>query len=131
MKAWSGIAFEKVCLEHVNQIKFALGISGVQTAVNSWKCDADPDKGILGSQIDLLLVRKDQVINVCEMKYSETEFIPDQAFDKAMRRRMSDLQNATGTKHALHSTLITTYGIEETSYAGNIQSVITAEDLFR
>lgn len=131
VKAWSGIAFEKVCLEHVNQIKFALGISGVQTAVNSWKCDADPDKGILGSQIDLLLVRKDQVINVCEMKYSETEFISDQAFDKAMRRRMSDLQNATGTKHALHSTLITTYGIEETSYAGNIQSVITAEDLFR
>ena len=131
VNAWSGIAFERVCLEHIDQIKLALGISGVQTAVNSWKCEADSDKGIQGSQIDLLLVRKDQVINVCEMKYSETEFTPDQAFDKAMRRRMSDLQNVTGTKHALHSTLITTYGIEETSYAGNIQSVITAEELFR
>ena len=65
-----GLAFERVCLEHVDQIKEKLGISGVLTEVNSWYCKADPDKGIFGSQIDLLIVRKDQVINLCEMKYS-------------------------------------------------------------
>ena len=130
VNAWSGLAFERVCLEHIAQIKKALGISGVQTDVNSWRCDADPEKGLQGSQIDLLIVRKDQIINVCEMKYSESDYSPDLAFDKAMRRKISDLMLATKTKFAIHSTLITTYEVAETSYSGNIQSIITAEELF-
>ena len=72
---WSGIAFERVCLEHVQQIKAALGISGVHTEAGAWQCAPDPDEGIYGSQIDLLIVRKDQVINLCEMKYSESGYI--------------------------------------------------------
>lgn len=131
LNAWTGIAFERVCLEHIVQIKNALGISGVQTDVNSWKCKSDFDRGLRGSQIDLLIVRKDQVINVCEMKYSESDYVPDLAFDKAMRRKISDLQRATKTKYAIHSTLVTNYEVEENSYFGNIQSVVTGEDLFK
>ena len=131
LNAWTGIAFERVCLEHVTQIKSALGISGVQTDVNSWKCESDSDRGLLGSQIDLLIVRKDQVINACEMKYSESDYVPDLAFDKAMRRKISDLQKATKTKYAIHSTLVTTYDVEKNTYYGNIQSIVTGEDLFR
>lgn len=67
-----GLAFEKVCLEHVPQIKKALGISGVYTDVNAWQCSADEKLGIEGAQIDLMLVRKDQIINLCEMKYTES-----------------------------------------------------------
>ncbi|MCR5025531.1 MAG: ATP-binding protein [Lachnospiraceae bacterium] len=130
VNAWSGVAFERVCLEHIIQIKKALGISGVQTDVNSWRCDVDPEKGLQGSQIDLLIARKDQIINVCEMKYSESDYSPDLTFDKAMRRKISDLKKATKTKYAVHSTLITTYEVIETSYTGNIQSIITSEDLF-
>ena len=131
VNAWSGVAFERVCLEHIPQIKNALGIAGVQTDVNSWRSDADSEKGIQGSQIDLLIVRKDQVINVCEMKYSESNYSPDLAFDKAMRRRISDLRISTKTKYAIHSTLITTYEVEESSYSGNIQAIITSDELFR
>ncbi len=131
LNAWAGIAFERVCLEHIAQIKNALGISGVKTDVNSWKCDSDSDKGLLGSQIDLLIVRKDQVINVCEMKYSESDYVPDLAFDKAMRRKIADLQKATKTKYAIHSTLVTNYDVEKNSYYGNIQSIVTGDDLFR
>lgn len=131
LNAWTGIAFERVCLEHIAEIKNALGISGVQTDVNSWKCEADPEKGVHGSQIDLLIVRKDQIINACEMKYSDSGFVPDQSFDKAMRRVISDLQTVTKTKYAIHSTLVTTYEVDENAYSGNIQSIITAEDLFR
>ena len=130
VNAWSGIAFERVCLEHISQIKKALGISGVQTNVYSWKCGADFDKGIHGSQIDMLIVRKDQIINVCEMKYSESDYVPNLEFDRAMRRRISDLQKATKTKYAIHSTLITTYEVGENQYSGNIQSIITGEELF-
>ena len=130
VNAWSGIAFERVCLEHIVQIKKALGISGVQTNVNSWRCEADQEKGLQGSQIDLLIVRKDQIINVCEMKYSESEYVPDLAFDKAMRRRISDLQKATKTKYAIHSTLITNYEVVDNPYTGNIQSIVSGEELF-
>ncbi len=56
-------------MEHVDQIKFKLGISGVLTEVNSWDRKSDPDNGIFGSQIDMLIARKDQVINLCEMQY--------------------------------------------------------------
>ncbi|MGN0907966.1 MAG: ATP-binding protein [Bullifex sp.] len=74
VNTWMGLAFERVCLEHIRQIKIKLGISGVHTEVNSWSCRRDPDKGIFGSRIDLLIVRKDQIINLCEMKYSGSEY---------------------------------------------------------
>ena len=85
--SWSGMAFERVCLEHVPQIKAALGISGVHTEVNTWQCPPNPNEGIYGSQIDLLIVRKDQVINLCEMKYSETGYIVKAAFNLDQKRK--------------------------------------------
>ncbi len=130
VRAWSGIAFERVCLEHIPQVRKALGISGVYTEVNAWQCSKDDEKGIQGSQIDLLIVRKDQVINVCEMKYSETDYVVDAKFDRDQKRKISDLIKKTGTKYAIHSTLITTYGVSESAYSGEIQSIITAEALF-
>lgn len=128
--AWSGVAFERVCLEHIPQIKAALGIAGVSTEVNAWQCDSDPDQGIYGSQIDLLIVRRDQIINMCEMKYSETDFLADAAYDRAQQRIISDFLKITKTKYAIHPTLVTTYGVENNAYSGNIQSIITADHLF-
>ena len=131
LHAWSGLAFEKVCLEHIPQIKAALGVAGVQTQTNAWRCEADAEAGVQGSQIDLLLVRKDQVINICEMKYAEAEYPVGAEFVRAMRRKMSDFRILTKTRHALHLTLITTYGVAANAYAGELQAVITAEDLFK
>jgi hypothetical protein len=34
--AWRGYAFENVCFNHINQIKAALGISGVSTNETLW-----------------------------------------------------------------------------------------------
>ena len=131
INAWSGIAFERVCLEHVPQIKMALGISGVHTEVNSWNCKADKEKGLQGSQIDLLIVRNDQVINVCEMKYSKMDYKVDAAFVKDMKRKISDFLIDSKSRYAIHPTLITSYGIIENAYSGELQSVITGEDLFK
>ncbi len=130
INAWSGIAFERVCLEHIPQIKKALGIAGVYSEVNTWSCISDKDLGLFGSQIDLLIARRDQVINLCEMKYSESEYTADAAFDRAQRRKISDFMKKTKSKFSIHLTLITTYGIEENAYSGEIQSIITSEDLF-
>ena len=130
VNTWMGLAFERVCLMHVKQMKHKLGISGVLTEVNSWYCKADPEKGIFGSQIDLLLVRKDQVINLCEMKYSNTEYTITEKTDRSIRHKISDLIISTGTRYAIYPTLVTTYGITDNAWSSNMQSVITVDDLF-
>jgi hypothetical protein len=130
VNTWMGLAFERVCMEHIHQIKKKLGIAGVLTEVNSWYCKANPDKGIFGSQIDLLITRKDQVINLCEIKYSGSEYMLTEKVDRSIRNKISDFILSTGTKYAVHPTLITTYGLVENAYSDNIQSVITLEDLF-
>ena len=128
--AWTGIAFERVCLQHIGEMKKALGISGVLTDVSSWSCAADPERGINGSQIDLLIDRKDQVINLCEMKYSTQEYSITKEIDANVRRKVNDLRAVTGTKSAIHVTFVTPYGLALNSYAGNVQSEITADDFF-
>ncbi len=130
VNTWLGLAFERVCMEHVDQIKFKLGISGVLTEVNSWYCKSDPDNGIFGSQIDMLIARKDQVINLCEMKYSQSEYTITEKVDRSIRNKISDLRVVYGTKYAIYPTLITTYGVVENSYSQELQSVVTMDDLF-
>jgi hypothetical protein len=129
--AWCGIAFECLCMAHVPQIKAALGVSGVASNVSSWTCRADPNKGTFGSQIGLLIDRHDQVINLCEMKYSIGEYAITKRVDESIRHKVGDLQLVTKTKSSIHVTLVTPYGLKENSYSGSIQAVITGDDLFR
>lgn len=127
--AWCGLAFERVCMEHIPQIKKSLGITGVLTENFVWQCRSDPDNGIFGSQIDMLLVRKDQVINLCEIKYSTDDYSISKQTDESLRHKINDFVNITHTKAAIHLTLITTYGLVKNMYSGSIQNVITADDL--
>lgn len=130
INTWAGLAFERVCMEHVNQIKNKLGISGVISDINSWFCKQDLNSGLFGCQIDLLIVRKDQVINLCEIKYSASDYTLTAEEDAGIRRKISDLQISTKTKYAIYPTLITTYGLVDNSYSLNIQNVVTMDDLF-
>ena len=128
--AWCGLAFERVCLEHIGPIKRKLGIEGVITETESWFCAEDLEKGLFGSQIDLLIIRKDQVINLCEIKYASSLYAITKKTDESIRRKISDLVTDTGRKYAIHTTFITPYGLMENEYMGNVQVQITAEDLF-
>lgn len=130
MNTWMGLAFERVCLLHIVQIKSKLGISGVVTDVNSWYCRPDREKGIPGAQIDLLIVRRDGVINLCEMKYSEADFNMTAENEQSLIGKISSLQAVTKTEYAIIPTLVTCYGMTDGIHAGRIQSVITMEALF-
>ncbi len=130
VNTWQGLAFERVCLEHIDQIKKKLGILGVYTDINSWYCKKDDSKGIRGAQIDLLIVRKDQVINLCEMKYANSEYTLSESDDANIRNKIASFVESTKTKYAIFPTLITVYGLVENAYAGNVQSVVTVDDLF-
>ena len=81
-------------------------------------------------QIDLLIDRNDDVINLCEMKYSKDEYVIDSVEDQKLRRRVSVFQRETRTKKAIHLTMITTYGVQPGGYADDIQSQVTMNDLF-
>ncbi len=127
---WCGLAFERVCLEHVAEIKAKLGISGVLTEVHSWSCKPDKEKGIKGAQIDLVIARNDRIINLCEMKYSISEYNITKKDDESLRNKMISLKSVSKTKYSIHPVLVTTYGLSEGMYSGIIQGVVTCEDLF-
>ena len=127
---WAGLAFERVCLWHVPQIKQALGIAGVASQVYSWTYQPK-DKDEEGAQIDLLIDRNDKVINLCEMKYFDSDYLMTANEEKKIRQRRSVFSTATKTRKAVHITLVTTYGLRRTAHAGIVQQVVTLDDLFK
>ena len=127
-RAWSGLAFERLCMAHTQQIKAALGIAGVLSNVYSWRKEADETSD--GAQIDLLIDRKDQVINLCEMKYSLSEYIIDAEYEQKLRNKKSVFIDTTNTRKAVHLTMVTTFGIKANAHSGIVQNEITLEDLF-
>ena len=129
-RAWSGLAFERVCLQHVPQIKKALGISGVLSNVYSWRTEADRDKGIDKTQIDLLIDRNDGVINLCEMKYSGQEYVITEDEEAKLRRRRGTLIEVTNTKKAVHITIVTPYGLKRNAHSSIAQNEVTLNHLF-
>ena len=128
--AWSGLAFERVCLQHVPAIKKALGISGVLTNVYSWKQKADEANGTPGAQIDLLIDRNDQVINHCEMKFSKAEYTITKDYDISLRQKLEAFRIGTNCRKAILLTMVTTYGLADNAYAETVQNSVVMDDLF-
>ncbi len=127
VRAWSGYAFEQVCLAHLDQIKQALGIHGIQTRSSAWVGSYDGQK----AQIDLVIDRRDQVINLFEMKFSINTFKIDKRYAKNLRSKIAVFKAATQTRKALFMTFITTFGVEEGIHGGGlVQNNLTIDDLF-
>jgi AAA+ ATPase superfamily predicted ATPase len=125
---WRGYAFEQVCLWHVPQIKDKLGISGVSTSYSSWRSSGEnPEKKKY--QIDLVIDRNDRVINLCEMKYSDQEYSIDKDYNDHLRRRKATFMEENNIRKTVHTTMITTFGVNRNTYWGNVQSEVTLEDL--
>ena len=123
---WAGYAYEILCLLHIPQIRKALGISGVLTGIYSWRsATRDP-----GAQIDLVIERGDQVINLCEIKYASSEYAIDKAYDQILRNKRSAFMEETRTRKAAQTTLITTYGLRRNAYQAGVPFEVTLDDLF-
>jgi uncharacterized protein len=127
-KAWSGYAFEQVCLYHINEIKESLGIAGVETNISSWRSTTLSN----GAQIDLIIDRRDRVINICEIKYSVNKFVIDKKYDEELRNKIAAFKKETGTTKSVFLTMITSFGLEENNYAaGIVQNEVNMDALFR
>ena len=83
-----------------------------------------------GTQIDMIISRRDNIVNMCEMKYYGEEFTVDKEYDAVLRHRKNLLSEMIPKKSAVHSTLITTFGIKNNEYRWSFDNVITMDDLF-
>lgn len=126
--SWSGLAFENLCFNHIKQIKAALGISGVSTDESLWsKKGTDAEEG---AQIDLIIERKDNVINMCEIKFYGDEFIANKECHFALVRRERLLREIMPKRASVHNTLITTFGLKPVEYFGDFVNTVTLDELF-
>ena len=120
--AWAGYAFEILALLHTNEIKRALGISGVQTAIFAWRSKH--------SQVDLVIDRKDGIVNLCEIKFSRTQFAIDKKYEENLRNKIAAFQTETKTNKAVHLLMLTTFGLQKNKYFSVAQKEVVLDDLF-
>jgi uncharacterized protein len=128
-KSWSGYAFESICLKHLNQIKKALGISGIYTEASSYVHKGNQtDQGL---QVDLVLDRKDHAINFFEMKFYSSKWQISKSEAEELREKVALFKRLSKTKKHVFLTLVTTFGIHTNEHSlGLIDHDLTMNVLF-
>ncbi len=127
--AWSGYAFESICLKHLASIKKALGILGVFSTSSSFYHKGA--EGMAGCQIDLLIDRDDQIINLCEIKWTSTDFIITKSYAAELRQKMALFKHYSATKKQVYLTLISTYGVvKNENSTGLVDNELRLDHLF-
>lgn len=123
-RAWSGYAFEQVCLAHTQQIKNALQIGGIISNTLTWRSKD-------GIQIDLLIDRRDQVVNLCEIKYSINPYAITKDYAAKLRNKIGTFKQETNTRKTVFLTMITTYGLVQNKHASAlVQNEVLMDALF-
>jgi hypothetical protein len=127
VKSWQGIAFEEVCMQHIYQIKAAMQVAGVASEESAMIIKGS--KSTDGMQINLLIDRADDVVNICEIKYSKSQFVVTKSYAEKLLKRQSSLENMLKDKSIL-LTLISFNGVEKNNHSEIFTHTITADDLF-
>jgi hypothetical protein len=85
----------------------------------------------MGAQVDLVIDRRDQVINLCEIKFSINPYTITKKYATELRNKIGTFTNETATRKSVFLTMLTTYGIQSNEYAiGLVQNDIVMDDLF-
>lgn len=113
-KAWSGYAFESLCLKHTLEIKKALEIGAVYSETSSFTFAGN--ENLKGTQIDLIIDRNDGVINLCELKFYNDKFVIDKAYAENLKQKLTTFRAITKTKKQVFLTFISTFGVRENQY---------------
>ena len=129
--AWSGFAFESLCLKHIKNNKKALGIGGISTIESGWRYVPKKSSREQGAQIDLVIDRADKCVNLCEMKYSDSEFTIDKSYMENLKNKKRVFREQTETHKTLFITMVTTYGVKKTAhYLAIVDHQLKMDDLF-
>lgn len=124
VNTWQGLAFEHVCLTHIGQIRHALGLDRIAVEYYSWRGE-NPR-----AQVDLIIERADNLINLCEMKYTHAEYVISSSDDKDFRTRKERFVAQSKTRCGILPTWVTPYGLVANAYSADVQYQVTLDDLF-
>ena len=122
-KSWSGFSFENLCLKHIQSIKKTLGVSYIYTQASSWFND--------NAQLDLIIDRDDNVINLCEIKFVNNEYQLTKSDYLNIKNKLFEFEKETKTRKSKFITLITTFGLKTNEYSNEIiTNTLTLKDIF-
>ena len=128
---WAGHAFENICLKHSGKIKKALGIGGITTSESHWQYIPKKKSEERGAEVDLVIDRADNCINLCEIKFCEEQFEITKDYAKDLERKKSVFQEITGTKKTIFLTMITPFGLKENVHSIElVNQQLTLDALF-
>lgn len=128
--AWRGITFEELCMLHVDQIKDALKVGGVLSTESAYSFHGNGK--LKGSQMDLIIIRNDHVVNLCEMKFSLTPFVIDNEYEDTLQERIDKLrQLLEDDNYTIHLTFVTVKGVKANAHSGIVQKEVLLKDLFK
>ena len=124
ISSWQGFSFELLCILHLEQMKNALGISGILTNSSVWRAKDN------SAQIDLVIERADRIVNLCEMKFSRGKYEISPSYAQKLMERASIFIAETKTKYAVSNVLVTTYGVLDGKNYSVVDNEIVLDDLF-
>ena len=131
-RSWAGYAFEGICTKHSDAILAALGISGVACDFSSWRYSPSSATSERGAQIDLVIDRADQVISLCEIKFSQNPFTIDKSYAERLRQKASAFREQTKTRKHIQLVIIASMGLKQNVHSQSLNAyAITLQDLFR
>jgi len=127
--SWTGLAFERLCFDHISQIKRTLKLDVIESKVSPWSKKDNKE----GAQIDLLIDRADRVVNVCEIKFYNSEFTINKEYAKKLRNKIQLFSSLSVNKNKnIFLTMITTFGVSDNEYFKElVQNEITSEDFYK
>jgi hypothetical protein len=123
---WAGLSFEIICLLHTRQIKKKLEILGVRSTEYAWLSR----KSAPAVQIDLLIDRADNIVNLCEIKYANMPYAITKAYEEKLREKIEAFRQELTPRKAIHLLMLTTFGVKQNPYSGIVQNEVTLDDLF-
>lgn len=130
-KAWSGYAFETVCYKHLSNIRKALEIPSGACA-STWRYREPRNSDDIGAQIDLLFDRPDEIINICEIKYSTAPYKLDKVIARNLLNKVNVYRKITKTKKQIFISMITSSYLKPTMHSEEIiSSEVTLDELFK
>ncbi len=128
VNAWRGLAFENLCFQHIGEIKRALSIGGVKSEESGFFIKGNEKQE--GAQVDLIIKRADNIVDVCEAKFYSDIYVMDKEAHLALVRRENAVGECLSRKEVIQHVLLTTYGLKENEYSDDYSSVLTLDDLF-
>ena len=129
-RTWEGFTYEWLCFDHVEKVKDAMGIAGVQSSICTWSVSPNEEKGLAGAQIDLVIDREDRIVNLCEIKYTTEMFEIGKEEWQKLENKINRYAAYAKKKKTIFLTLLSAEGLSKSGYASRVNKVLTLDALF-